>query len=192
MRAEPWLQAGEYVGALVSGLPRRNGWTIAEHVGDRTPDRTQRLLNRASWDTFAAMSVVRRFAVAGLAEAARRPGRRGALVIGAVDETGQVKQGAATAGVKRHYLGCAGKVANGITTVHLSYAREKTGHALAGVRQWIPAGQIDDPVTSLVMGLPLDLAFRTKGQLAIDICTDALADGLRFDFICGDETSDAV
>ena len=43
-------------------------------AGDRTPDRTQRLLNRASWDTSAAMSVVRRFAVAGLDEAARRGG----------------------------------------------------------------------------------------------------------------------
>jgi SRSO17 transposase len=187
VRAEPWLQAGKYVGALVSGLPRQNGWTIAEYAGDRTPDRTQRLLNRASWDTFAAMSAVRRFAVAGLEQAARRCGRRGGLVIGAVDETGQVKQGAATAGVKRHYLGCVGKVANGVTTVHLSYVREKTGHALAGARQWIPAGQINDPVTSLVTGLPLDLAFRTKGQLAIDICTDAFTDGLRFDFICGDE-----
>jgi len=66
VRAEAWLQAGKYVGALVSGLPRRNGWTIAQHAGDRSPDRTQRLLNRASWDTFAAMSEVRRFAVAGL------------------------------------------------------------------------------------------------------------------------------
>ena len=60
---------------LSAALARRNGWTIAEHVGDRTPGRTQRLLNRASWDTFAAMGVVRRFAVAGLDEAARRAGR---------------------------------------------------------------------------------------------------------------------
>jgi hypothetical protein len=67
VRAGPWLQAGKYVGALVSGLPKRNGWTIAEHAGDRTPDRTQRLLNRAAWDTFAAMSEVRRFAVASSA-----------------------------------------------------------------------------------------------------------------------------
>jgi SRSO17 transposase len=186
-RAEPWLQAGKYVGALVSGLPRRNGWTIAEQAGDRTPERTQRLLNRAVWDTFAAMGEVRRFAVAGLEEAARRSGRRRGLVIGALDETGQVKAGSATAGVKRHYLGCAGKVANGITTVHLSYVREKTGHALAGARQWIPAEHMDDPVKSLLMGLPLDLVFRTKGQLAIDICAEALADGIRFDFICGDE-----
>jgi hypothetical protein len=71
-RPEPWLQAGKYLGALAGGLPRRNGWTIAEHAGDRVPDRTQRLLNRASWDTAAAAGVVRRFAVAGLEEAARR------------------------------------------------------------------------------------------------------------------------
>jgi SRSO17 transposase len=93
--------------------PRRNGWTIAEHAGDRAPDRTQRLLNRASWDTPAAMGVVRRFAVAGLDEAARRSGRRGGLVVGSLDETGQEKAGTATAGVQRQYLGCAGKVANG-------------------------------------------------------------------------------
>ena len=68
------------------GLARRNGQTIAEQAGDRTPGRTQRLLNRAAWDPFAAMGVVRRFAVAGLDEAARRSGRRG-LVIGALDET---------------------------------------------------------------------------------------------------------
>ena len=80
-----------------------------------------------------------------------------------------------------------GKVANGITTVHLSYVRERTGHALIGARQWIPAEQIEDPVKSLVMGLPLDLVFRTKGELAIDICAEALADGLRLDFVCGDE-----
>jgi hypothetical protein len=185
-RTEPWLQADKYVSALVSELPRVNGWSIARHGRDRTPDRTQRLLNHASWDTFAAMSVVRRFAVKGLQEAARR-GRRGGMVIGAIDETGQEKSGEATAGVKRQYLGCAGRVANGINTVHLSYVRDKTGHALIGVRQWIPREHIQAPVRSLLMGLPLDLEFRTKGQLAIDICSAAYADGIRFDFACGDE-----
>jgi SRSO17 transposase len=90
----------------MSGLPRSNGWTIAGHVGDRAPDKTQRLLNRACWDSAAAMAVVRGFVVAGLDQATR--GRRG-LAVGAVDETGQVKQGVQTAGVKRHYMGCAGK-----------------------------------------------------------------------------------
>ena len=59
-----------------------DGWTIVEHVGDRAPDRTQRLLNWASWDTFAMWGVVRRFSVAGLEKAARRSGRRRGLVIG--------------------------------------------------------------------------------------------------------------
>jgi SRSO17 transposase len=186
-RPEPWLQAGKYAAAVMNELPERNGWTVARHAGDKTPDKTQRLLNHASWDTFAAMAVVRRFAVAGLEEAARRGRRRRGLVIGALDETGQEKAGEATAGVKRQYLGCAGKVANGINTVHLSYVREKTGHALIGARQWIPREHIEDPVKSLRMGLPPDLEFRTKGQLAIDICADAHADGVRFDFTCGDE-----
>ena len=186
-RTEPWLQAGKYAAAVMCDLRRPNGWTIAERSGDRAPDRTQRLLNRAVWDTFAAMGVVRRFAVAGLDEAARRTGRRRGLAVGAIDETGQVKSGTRTAGVKRQYLGCVGKVANGINTVHLTYAREGAGHALIGAREWIPAGHIHDLVTPAAMGLPTDLAFRTKGQLAIDILAETFADGVRLDFVCGDE-----
>jgi SRSO17 transposase len=185
-RTQTWLQAGKYLNALVSELPSRNGWSVAEHSGDGSPGKAQRLLNRASWDEAAAMSLVRRYAAAGLDEAARRS-RRSRMTVGALDETGQEKQGGSTAGVKRQYMGCAGRVANGINTVHLSYVREKTGHALAGARQWIPAEDIKDPVKSLLAGLPLDLRFRTKGQLAIDILGDAYADGLAFDFVCGDE-----
>ena len=186
-RPEPWLQARKYLCALAGGLARRNGWTIAEHAGDQAPDKTQRLLNRAVRDTAAATAVVRRFAVTGLQQAGRGPGRPGGLVIGALDETGQEKTGTATAGVQRQYLGCAGKVANGINTVHLAYVREHAGHALIGARQWIPRAQIDDLGRSRAMGLPPDLEFRTKGQLAIDIAAEALADGIVFDFFCGDE-----
>ena len=186
-RTEPWVQAGKYAAAVMSDLRRRNGWTIAERSGDRTPDRTQRLLNRAVWDAFAAMGAVRRFAVAGLDEAARKVGRRRGLAVGAIDETGQVKAGGLTAGVKRQYLGCVGKVANGINTVHLAYVREGAGHALIGAREWIPAEHIGDPVKSAAMGLPQDLVFRTKGQLAIDVLAEAFADGVRLDFVCGDE-----
>jgi SRSO17 transposase len=182
-----WLQAGKYLAAVMSDLPERNGWSIARHAGDKTPDKTQRLLNQASWDTVAAMSIVRRFAVAGLDEAARQVRRAGGMRAGALDETGQEKHGTSTAGVKRQYMGCAGRVANGINTVHLSYVREGTGHALIGARQWIPREQIADPVLSLKTGLPPGLEFRTKGQLAAGICADAYADGTRFDFITGDE-----
>jgi hypothetical protein len=67
--AEPWLQAGKQV----SGLPGRRGWVIAEHAGDRAPDRRQRLLNRAVRDSIATVAVVRGLAVVGLDEAARDP-----------------------------------------------------------------------------------------------------------------------
>ena len=186
-RTQVWLQAGKYVAAVMSDLPERNGWAIARHCGDATPDKTQRLLNHARWDTLAAMSIVRRSAVAGLDGAARRNRRQGGLRAGVLDETGQEKQGSSTAGVKRQYLGCAGRVANGINTVHLSYVRQGTGHALIGARQWIPREQVTDPVTSRATGLPPGLRFRTKGQLAIDICAEAYANGVTFDFICGDE-----
>ncbi|HUZ24080.1 MAG TPA: hypothetical protein VMV07_09995 [Streptosporangiaceae bacterium] len=107
-RTGTWQHAGRYVSARVSEMPERNGWTIAQHAGDQAPDRTQRLLNRASRDALAAMSEVRRLAAAGLEEAARRGRRRDALVIGALDETGQGKAGGATAGVKRQVHGLRG------------------------------------------------------------------------------------
>jgi hypothetical protein len=54
-RTQTWQQAGKYVSALASELPSRNGRSIAEHAGDRSPDAAQRLLNRASWDEAAAI-----------------------------------------------------------------------------------------------------------------------------------------
>jgi SRSO17 transposase len=96
------------------------------------------LLSRAGWDEEAAMSQVRRYAAVGLDGAACRS-RRKRMTVRALDETRQQKQGSSTAGVKRQYMGCAGRFANGINTVYLSYVREKTGHALIGARQQIPA-----------------------------------------------------
>lgn len=182
-RVEPRLQAAKYVRAVLSDLPKRNGWTIAEWVGDRSPDATQRLLNRASWDTAGAMSAIRRFAVARLNDVARP----GSLSVGALDESGQEKKGTATAGVKRQHMGCAGGIDNGINTVHLAYVRAGAGHALIASRQWIPAEQITDPVKAITTGLPLELTFRTKGELAIDLLTDAWSDGVRLNYVAGDE-----
>jgi SRSO17 transposase len=188
-----FLQAGKYLGAVMSDIPERNGWSIARFSGDGTPDRTQRLLNHASWDASAAMGVVRRFGAAGLEAAARRHGRRkGRLKVLALDETGQEKKGEKTAGVKRQHMGCAGGVENGVNVVHAAWIREGTGQVLAGFRQRIPEEHVKDPVKSLVTALPLDLRFKTKGELAIGIFDDAVADGLVPDFVCGDETSDAV
>ena len=68
---------------------------------------------------------------------------------------------AGEAGVKRQYMGCAGRVANGINTVHLSYGRARTGHALIGARRWLPQEHIEDPAKSLSWGC------RTRGAAKV-------------------------
>jgi SRSO17 transposase len=117
-RREPFQQARKYVRGLLSDLPPKNGWTLAEAAGDRSPDKTQRLLNHASWDHHAAMGVVRDFVVEHLTDP-----HTGADPVGAVavlDETGQEKKGTGTFAVKRQYVGCAGQVANAINVTALS------------------------------------------------------------------------
>ena len=83
-------------------------------------------------------------------------------------------------------MGCAGQVANGINTVHCSYAT-RGGHALIGARLYLPAEQLDDPDRRAALGIPTDVVFRTKPQLAIDIITDALADQAMPPWCAGDE-----
>jgi DDE superfamily endonuclease len=92
-RRGPWLQAGKYIDALSSDIPRKNGWTIAEHAGDRSPDKTQRLLNHAVWDEREAMAAVREFVIGRLG---------GPDAVAVLDETGQEKKGERTAGAKRN------------------------------------------------------------------------------------------
>src|SRR5439155_13849032 len=158
--------------------PRKNGWTIAEHVGDASPDRTQRLLNHAVWDQGRAMGVVRGYVAEHLA------GQE--LVVAALDESGQAKQGVATAGVQRQYMGCAGRVANGVNTVYCSYATP-IGHALVGARVWVPAEQLDDADRRTALEIPADVCFRTKPELAIDILTDMVADQMMPPWCAGNE-----
>jgi SRSO17 transposase len=177
-RAQPFGQARKYMSGLASDLPRKNGWTIAEHAGDRTPDRTQRLLNHAVWDHDRAQGVVRRFVVEHLSDQPLR--------VAALDESGQEKHGDATAGVKRQYMGCAGRVANGVNTVYCSYATPG-GHALVGARIYLPADQLADPKRRAALGIAQNVAFLTKPQLARDILTDMITDATMPPWAAGDE-----
>jgi SRSO17 transposase len=116
VRREPRLQAGKYVAALTSDVPRKNGWQIAEWVGDASPDKTQRLLNHAVWDESAAMGVTAEFVSEHLG-AGDDP-----LATVVLDESGQEKKGELTCGVKRQYVGCAGRVSNAVNVVYATVA----------------------------------------------------------------------
>ena len=178
-RPEPWLQAGKYIGALVSGGPRRNGWTIAEQAG------TGRRTGPSGCSAVLSGTPSRRWAryASSLWRDWRRRhggwgGRRG-LAVGALDETGAGQAGPGHGQRQASLPGVRGPGGeNGITTVHLSYIREKTGHALAGARQWIPAG-----ISVIRRGPcawpPEGTGVPYQEQLAIDICAEVLADGIR-------------
>src|ERR1700729_3034551 len=99
-RVEPRRQPRKYITGLIGDMPRKNCWALAEQAGDATPDKLQRLLERAAWDACEAIRAVRTFAVARLG------GPADAVLV--IDESGQEKAGERTAGVKRQYLGCAG------------------------------------------------------------------------------------
>ncbi len=75
---------------MVSGLDRKNCWTIAEHRGDTSPDGLQHLLARASWDADLVRDDLRDYVIEAL-------GGPGAILV--VDETGDIKKGAHSVGV---------------------------------------------------------------------------------------------
>jgi len=177
-RAQPFGQTEKYLSGLMSDLPRKNGRTLAEHAGDLSPNKTQRLLNRAVWDQDTAMGVVRGFVAEHLAGQPLR--------VAALDESGQEKAGQATAGVKRQYMGCAGRIANGVNTVYCSYAAQG-GHALVGARIWVPEDQLADTDRRAELGVPADVVFKTKPRLAQDILADMIADQTMPPWAAGDE-----
>ena len=177
-RVEPRRQARKYITGLISDLPRKNCWTLAEQAGDVTPDKMQRLLERASWDAAAVMAAVRAFAVARLGDPLA------AVLV--LDESGQEKAGEHTAGVKRQYLGCAGRVANGINVVFASYAAP-AGHAVIEARLYVPKDWAGDRERCQAAGLPGDLEFATKPALAAEIVTLLLAERGCPPWVTGDE-----
>jgi SRSO17 transposase len=177
-RVEPRRQARKYVTGLISDLPRKNCWALAERAGDQTPDKMQRLLERAAWDAAEAMRAVRTFVVARLGD------RADAVLV--IDESGQEKAGEHTAGVKRQYLGCAGRVANGINVVYASYGAP-AGHAVIEARLYVPRDWADDSERRRAAGIPGDLEFKTKPQLAAEIVRQLLAEGRCPPWVTGDE-----
>jgi SRSO17 transposase len=177
-RVEPRRQARKYITGLISDVPGKNCWALAEQAGDATPDKMQRLLERAAWDAGAAMQAVREFVVAGLGDPAD------AVLV--IDESGQEKAGEHTAGVKRQYLGCAGRVANGINVVYASYAA-LSGHAVIEARLYVPKDWADDRQRRQAAGIPGDLEFKTKPALATAIVQQLRTEGRCPPWVTGDE-----
>ena len=128
VRAEPRRQAGLYPEGLLRAAERKNGWQLAEHLGDVRPWRTQRLLSHVQWDEEAARDLCRAYVIEPLAD-------REAVLI--VDQTGFPKKGTKSAGVARQYSGTAGRVENCQIGVFLAYA-SGNGHARVDRELYLP------------------------------------------------------
>jgi SRSO17 transposase len=177
VRPEPRRQAGRYLEALLSGAQRKNGWQLAEQIGDARPWRTQRVLSHVQWDQDAARDICRDYVIAHIGS----PG--GVLV---VDETGFLKKGTHSAGVARQYSGTAGQVDNCQIGVFLAYASTK-GHALIDRALYLPEAWCADAERRAEAGIPEEAVFATKPALAQQMIIRALDAGIPCAWVLGDE-----
>ena len=176
-RVEPRRRARAFVLGLLAELPRKNCWTIAEHAGDRSPDGMQHLLARAKWDADGVRDDLRACVIEHL-------GDPGAVLV--ADETGDVKKGTATPGVQRQYTGTAGRIENAQVAVYLGYAAPR-GHALIDRELYLPKSWAGDPGRCRGAGIPADVTFATKPQLARRMIERAVTAAVPFSWVAGDE-----
>ncbi len=177
-RYETLGHAGELMLGMVSGLDRKNCWTIAEHRGDATPDGLQHLLSRAKWDADAVRDDLRDYVVDAF-------GDPGAVLV--LDETGDVKKGTHSVGVQRQYSGTAGRIENAQVAVYLTYAAPR-GHALIDRALYLPRSWAQDPRRCDDAGIPTERTnFATKPTLARSLLDRAVTAGVPASWVTADE-----
>jgi SRSO17 transposase len=176
-RAEVRERARRYLAGLLDRVDRKNGWQLAEQLGEHGPQGVQRLLNAAHWDVDAVRDDLRRYVVEHLG----RPD--GVLVI---DETGFLKKGTKSVGVKRQYSGTAGRIENCQIGVFLAYA-SGAGRAFLDRELYLPQEWVTDAARRAEAGVPPAVGFATKSQLAKAMLARAFAAGVPAAWVTGDD-----
>ena len=175
-RAEVRKRVGRYLQGLLAPVERKNGWQMAEELGEANAHGVQRLLQEADWDEEAVRQDLRAYVIEHLGEDS------GILV---VDETGFLKKGKKSAGVARQYSGTAGRRENCQVGVFLLYASSKGG-AFIDRALYLPEEWTTDRVRCREAGIPDEVGFATKGELAQQMLARAFAAGVPADWVVGD------
>jgi SRSO17 transposase len=183
LRPRFWSEAGlrralGYLRGLLSPLERKNGWHLAEAAGDVSPAAMQDFLSRTRWDAEAVRDDLRDYVVAHL-------GDRDAVLV--LDETGFLKKGSRSVGVKRQYSGTAGRIENCQVAVFLGYA-SRHGRALVDRALYLPEEWAADEGRRQAAGIPHDVAFATKPKLGRAMLERAVSAGAP----CAWVTADSV
>jgi SRSO17 transposase len=175
-RAEVRRRARRYLQGLLATVERKNGWQMAEELGEANAHGVQRLLEEADWDEQAVRDELRTYV-------SEQVGEAGGILV--VDETGFIKKGKKSAGVARQYRGTAGRRENCQVGVFLLYASTK-GAAFIDRALSLPQEWTQDRVRCREAGIPDALAFATKGELAQQMLERAFAAGVPAQWVVGD------
>lgn len=167
----------KYLRGLLAPVERKNSWQVAEAVGDSTPDAMQRLLYRVPWDADAARDILQQVIIEQFGDPDG---------IGIVDETGFLKKGDQSVGVKRQYSGTAGKTENCQMGTFLSYATVR-GHVFLDRRLYLPEEWCTAPGRRTKAKVPETVPFQTKPEQAVAMLQQAWAHGVPMRWVVGDE-----
>src|SRR5215212_6582603 len=176
-RIEPRRRARAYLQGLLAPLERKNGWHLAEAAGDASPDGVQDFLARMHWDAEAVRDDLRAYVVEHL-------GDPDAVLV--LDETGFLKKGTKSVGVARQYSGTAGRIENCQIGVFLAYASPR-GRAFLDRALYLPKVWAEDMARREAAGVPQDVRFATKGELAQAMLARAFAAEVPAAWVTGDE-----
>lgn len=165
-----------YVGGQLSNLGEKSCEPMALAAGV-PPRNLQEFLSAYKWDESLARDRLRELVMADHA---------GPNAIAIVDETSDVKKGDKTPGVKRQWCGTVGKTENCIVTVHLAYAQDDF-HCLLDGDLFLPEDWAADRERCRAAGIPDEVDYRPKWQIALDLYDRAAAGGVTFDWLACDE-----
>lgn len=170
-----------YCRGLLSDLPRKTVEPIALEAG--TAVRTlQEFLTTARWDHHGMRDLWQRHLAQAIAEApADSLG-----TVGVLDETSCRKWGDETPGVQRQYLGCVGKIDNGIVTVHVGVAKGRL-QALLDADLYLPQAWDADRQRCRAAGIADAVRYRPKWRIALDQLIRLSGQGFAFDWLVFDE-----
>jgi SRSO17 transposase len=180
-RRETRLTCRDMVNGLLAEPDDHNRWTLAEAAGHASPYRMQHLLSRARVDDRRLLDAAADWAAAHLTA-----GQDEDDVMLIVDETAGEKSSSGCAGAARQYSGTVGGIAMCQVTVTLTCA-SPAGHALIGRALYLPADWDADEERRELAGVPGEVMFATKPQLAGGLLQHAHDRGIRAGFTVGDE-----
>ena len=171
---------GMYVRGLLSDLERKSAEPIGLASG--TPPRTvQEFLRDHAWD----YEVIRRVIQTEVAQKVQSMPNDGLGVVGLVDETSVRKQGTKSPGVNRQYLGCLGKVGNGIVTVHLGVCLGRYKTLIDG-DLFLPEVWSADRERCREAGRPDEIVHRPKWQISLEQLDRSRVNGVIMDWLTFD------